>query len=172
MMRHCRSSYECLGTFEKAILKQSFRENYKQDLMYYCTNYLSVIEDKDSWKEIAIRCERTINDFNHTYSKMVRYIKEVGLTIQRIQNYNHLHMYYSLRLLIEHIQYVIDTMEDILTPMDFYMQRVASDRRKDDNRLRNINKMMKIIKFRILEMDEMTSYNYWTDLLLNNWNST
>ena len=146
-----------IGSFEQQIIKRSFEEKYKYNLTSKINAYTGVLEDKENWEEIAIGNKRTIEKFNHTYNDLSTYFKYVMLKLSDQYHYNCSHRVYAHKVLIPFIKMVQQFMEDLIIPLDFFMQRIASDKLKDDPRLSKINRMINILKWRINDLKYLSS---------------
>lgn len=139
---------------EEKIIKRSFDENFKDDITEKIDYYFTILSDKNVWYEIAIQDNRSVNLFNNSYSKLFSTLKKTDDSINILYKYNLLHQRYMRILLSQYAKMIQDFMKDLRWPMDFFMQKIAAERIYNDFRLRNINKMIEIVKKRIKDMDK------------------
>jgi hypothetical protein len=153
-----------LSQYEKKIIAQSF-EYYKPRLIQYTSEYCDLIENKETWSQICLGMNVAVNKFNSMYIKLVDEFERCGKLILVQYRYNVYHQRYAIRHLIEIIRYNRDTMNDIILPLDFFMQRVASTcKQSRDRKLRRLNNFIKIIKYRRDHLTSMLSLKYWQKL--------
>ena len=156
------SSHSSIASFERNLLARSFNQNFKLRLTAIINECMAVLEDKNCWECIA-RCDRdTIDVFNHSFSDLVAEIQRIGSILHRQYSYNTAHRRYVFTILFEYVGICRQFMVDVLRPMDFFMQRVASESADNESyRLRNTNKMICLVKYRIGRLAELQSPKYW-----------
>lgn len=139
---------------EEKMIQRAFDENYKHELTSTINVYCALLENKENWYELAINSAYFTNLFNKTYSDMMKLFKRIHEKLKQQFKYNLLHERFVFTVFKKYIDLVIDFMGDLRWPMDYFMQKIASERLKDDIRLRNINKVILIIKSRIKELNQ------------------
>ena len=150
--------------FQHQIIARSFNDNFKEDLTNKINLYVKTIENKENWEAISLNYQSTIDRFNDAYGNLITTIKYIGTSLIDQYRYNESHKIYSIDLLISYIKIVTDFLEDVIIPLDYFMQKVAAERRKNEPRLPEINKFIKLIKNQKKECLLFLNYEFWLSI--------